>query len=155
MVRAGLFADVDVALDWHPGSSNHAGPATSLANMSGKFRFRGVSAHAAGAPWSGRSALDVVEAMDHMVNMLREHVPDGTRIHYVITNGGSAPNVVPDFVEVYYYARHADTKVVKEVWERIEKAAQGAAPKRGAGFVYTPLIANRAPPLDYRGPQKK
>jgi aminobenzoyl-glutamate utilization protein B len=127
MVRAGLFNDVDVALDWHPGSVNDAGPGSSLANISGKFRFRGVSAHAAASPWSGRSALDAVVAMDHMVNMMREHVPDGTRIHYVITNGGSAPNVVPDFAEVYYYARHADAKVVKEVWERFEKAAQGAA----------------------------
>ena len=127
MVRAGLFEDVDVALDWHPGSENDAGPGTSLANMSGKFRFRGLSAHAAAAPWSGRSALDAVEAMNHMVNMMREHVPDGTRIHYVITSGGSAPNVVPDFAEVYYYARHQDAKIVKEVWERFVKAAQGAA----------------------------
>ena len=127
MVRAGLFSDVDVVLDWHPGSTNRAGPMTSLANMSAKFRFRGVSAHAAGAPWSGRSALDAVEAMDHMVNMMREHVPDGTRIHYVITSGGSAPNVVPDFAEVYYYARHRDVKVLKEIWARIEKAAEGAA----------------------------
>jgi len=127
MVRAGLFRDVDVALDWHPGAVNDAGPGSSLANISGKFRFRGVSAHAAASPWSGRSALDAVEAMDHMVNMMREHVPDGTRIHYVITSGGSAPNVVPDFAEVYYYARHRDAKIVKEVWERFEKAAQGAA----------------------------
>src|SRR5688500_9267613 len=127
MVRAGLFNDVDVALDWHPGSVNDAGPGSSLANISGKFRFRGISAHAAAAPWSGRSALDAVEAMDHMVNMMREHVPDGTRIHYVITSGGSAPNVVPDFAEVYYYARHRDAKIVKEVWERVEKAAQCAA----------------------------
>ena len=127
MVRAGLFNDVDVALDWHPGSVNDAGPGTSLANISGKFRFRGLSAHAAASPWSGRSALDAVEAMNHMVNMMREHVPDGTRIHYVITSGGSAPNVVPDFAEVYYYARHRDAKIVKEVWERFEKAAQGAA----------------------------
>ena len=127
MVRAGLFNDVDVALDWHPGSVNDAGPGPSLANMSGKFRFRGLSAHAAASPWSGRSALDGVEAMNHMVNMMREHVPDGTRIHYVITSGGSAPNVVPDFAEVYYYARHQDARIVKEVWQRFEKAAQGAA----------------------------
>jgi aminobenzoyl-glutamate utilization protein B len=65
--------------------------------------------------------------MNHMVNMMREHVPDGTRIHYVITSGGSAPNVVPDFAEVYYYARHQDARIVKEVWERFVKAAQGAA----------------------------
>ena len=127
MVRAGLFNDVDVALDWHPSSENDAGPGASLANISGKFRFRGVSAHAAASPWSGRSALDAVEAMNHMVNMMREHVPDGTRIHYVITSGGSAPNVVPDFAEVYYYSRHRDARIVKEVWDRFEKAAQGAA----------------------------
>ena len=127
MVRAGLFEDVDVALDWHPGSENDAGPGTSLANKSGKFRFRGKAAHAAGAPWDGRSALDAVEAMNHMVNMMREHVPDGTRIHYVITNGGSAPNVVPDFAEAYYYMRHPDAQLVLEMWERLEAAARGAA----------------------------
>jgi aminobenzoyl-glutamate utilization protein B len=127
MVRAGLFDGVDVALDWHPGSENDAGPGTSLANKSGKFRFRGVSAHASAAPWNGRSALDGVEAMNHMVNMMREHVPDGTRIHYVITSGGGAPNVVPDFAEVYYYLRHKDAKIVLELWERIQKAADGAA----------------------------
>jgi aminobenzoyl-glutamate utilization protein B len=127
MVRAGLFDGVDVVLDWHPGSVNDAGPGTSLANKSGKFRFRGISAHAAGSPWNGRSALDGVEAMNHMVNLMREHVPDGTRIHYVITNGGAAPNVVPDFAEVYYYLRHRDAKVVLALWERIQKAADGAA----------------------------
>src|SRR5918992_5879585 len=127
MVRAGLFDGVDIALDWHPGSENDAGPGTSLANKSGKFRFRGISAHASGAPWSGRSALDGVEAMNHMVNLMREHVPDGTRIHYVITSGGGAPNVVPDFAEVYYYLRHKDAKIVLALWERIQKAADGAA----------------------------
>ena len=127
MVRAGLFKDVDVALDWHPGSVNDAGPGTSLANKSGKFRFRGISAHAAGAPWQGRSSLDAIEAMNHMVDMMREHVPDGTRIHYVITQGGQAPNVVPDFAEAYYYVRHQDYKIVNAVWDRVVKAAEGAA----------------------------
>ena len=127
MVRAGLFRDADVVLDWHAGSANNASPGPSLANKSGKFRFRGVSAHAAGAPWRGRSALDAVEAMNHMVDMMREHVPDGTRMHYVITDGGKAPNVVPDFAEAYYYARHQDARVVNELWERIVKAAEGAA----------------------------
>jgi aminobenzoyl-glutamate utilization protein B len=127
MVRAGLFRDADVVLDWHAGSANNASPGPSLANKSGKFRFRGVSAHAAGAPWRGRSALDAVEAMNHMVDMMREHVPDGTRIHYVITDGGKAPNVVPDFAEAYYYVRHQDSKLVNEIWERIVKAAEGAA----------------------------
>ena len=127
MVRAGLFRDADVVLDWHPGSVNDASPGSSLANKSGKFRFRGLSAHASGAPWRGRSALDAVEAMNHMVDMLREHVPDGTRIHYVITDGGKAPNVVPDFAEAYYYVRHRDAKVVIDIWDRVVKAAEGAA----------------------------
>jgi aminobenzoyl-glutamate utilization protein B len=127
MVRAGLFDDVDVALDWHPGSENDAGPGSSLANKSGKFRFRGAAAHASASPWDGRSALDALEAMNHMVDMMREHVPDGTRIHYVITNGGAAPNIVPDFAEAYYYVRHPDARQVLAIWERIEKAAAGAA----------------------------
>lgn len=127
MVRDGLFNDVDVVVHWHPGSSNSASFGTSLANKSGKFRFHGVSAHAAASPEKGRSALDGVEAMDNMVNMLREHVPSDTRIHYVITNGGKAPNVVPDFAEVYYYARSPRRTDVMDVWSRIEKAAQGAA----------------------------
>jgi aminobenzoyl-glutamate utilization protein B len=127
MVREGLFNDVDAVIHWHPGSINSASFGTSLANKSGKFRFYGVSAHASASPEKGRSALDGVEAMDHMVNMLREHVPSDTRIHYVITNGGKAPNVVPDFAEVYYYARSPRRNTVLDVWSRIEKAAQGAA----------------------------
>lgn len=127
MVRAGLFNDVDVAFHWHPSDRNAVQMSSSLANKSGKFRFTGVAAHAAGAPERGRSALDGVEAMNHMVNMLREHVPDFTRIHYVITRGGEAPNVVPAFAEAYYYVRSPNRDVVREVWERVEKAAQGAA----------------------------
>ncbi|MFN7119515.1 MAG: amidohydrolase [Saprospiraceae bacterium] len=127
MVREGLFNDVDVVLHWHPGAQNSASASSSLANMSGKFRFYGVASHAAAAPERGRSALDGVEAMNNMVNMLREHVQEDTRIHYVITRGGEAPNVVPAFAEVYYYARHPKAQEVKAVWERIIKAAEGAA----------------------------
>jgi aminobenzoyl-glutamate utilization protein B len=127
MVRAGLFNDVDVAVHWHPGDRNGISMASSLANKSGKFRFRGVAAHAAGSPERGRSALDGVEAMNHMINLLREHVPDSTRIHYVITRGGEAPNVVPAFAEVYYYVRSPVREILNEVWTRVEKAATGAA----------------------------
>jgi aminobenzoyl-glutamate utilization protein B len=127
MVRAGLFSDVDAVVAWHPGDRNEASPASSLANITGKFRFRGVSAHAAAAPDKGRSALDAVEAMDYMVNMMREHVPQETRIHYVITRGGGAPNVVPDFAEVYYYARQPNMRVLDAIWERMVDAAKGAA----------------------------
>ncbi|WP_090558198.1 amidohydrolase [Pedobacter hartonius] len=127
MVRAGLFHDVDATLHWHPGNVNSAGTFNTLANISGKFRFKGISSHASGAPEKGRSALDAVEAMDNMVNMMREHIPSDTRVHYVITHGGEAPNVVPAFAEVYYYVRNQDKQVVKDVWARVVKAAEGAA----------------------------
>lgn len=127
MVREGLFKDVDTVLHWHAADRNDASHSTSLANKSAKFRFHGVSAHAAGAPERGRSALDGVEAMNHMVNLLREHVPQETRIHYVITQGGSAPNVIPDFAEVFYYVRHPDPQQVQEIFDRVAKAAEGAA----------------------------
>jgi aminobenzoyl-glutamate utilization protein B len=127
MVRDGAFDDVDIALHWHAGDRNSAAAQTTLANRSAKFRFRGISAHAAGAPEKARSALDGVEAFNNMMNMMREHVPQETRIHYVITNGGNAPNVVPDFAEVFYYVRHPDATVVREIWERVEAAARGAA----------------------------
>ena len=127
MVREGLFDDVDAVLHWHPSDKNEASPVRMLANLSAKFRFRGVSSHAARAPERGRSALDGVEAMNHMVNLLREHVPEQTRIHYAITSGGASPNVVPDFAEVYYYARHPEPAVLFDVFERIANAAAGAA----------------------------
>ncbi len=127
MVRAGLFNDVDAVLHWHAGDRNEITMTSSLANKSAKFRFHGIASHAAAAPEQGRSALDGVEAMDYMANMIREHVPDSTRIHYVITKGGEAPNVVPAFAEVYYYVRSPSRVINQAVFERIEKAAQGAA----------------------------
>ncbi len=127
MVRDGLFDDVDVVLHWHPSDGNSADARSSLANKSAKFRFNGISAHAAAAPSRGRSALDGVEAMNHMVNLMREHVPMESRIHYVITSGGSAPNVVPDFAEVYYYVRHPDPAQVSQIFDRVVQAAEGAA----------------------------
>ncbi|ABC64871.1 amidohydrolase [Erythrobacter litoralis] len=127
MTREGLFDDVDVAIHWHAADRNSAAARTSLANRSAKFRFKGVSAHAAGAPERGRSALDGVEAMNMMVNMMREHTSMDTRIHYVITEGGAAPNVIPDFAEVFYYVRHSDADEVRALWERLEDTARGAA----------------------------
>ena len=127
MVRAGLFNDVDVAVHWHPGDANSITMTSALANTSAKFRFRGLSAHASMSPERGRSALDGVEAMDNMVNMMREHVPQETRIHYVITAGGRAPNVVPDFSEVFYYVRHPKRDQVVAIFDRLVKTAKGAA----------------------------
>ncbi|MEP0132892.1 MAG: amidohydrolase [Eudoraea sp.] len=136
MVRDGLFNDVDIALHWHPGAQNASSAGAALANKSAKFRFYGVSAHAAASPEKGRSALDGVEAMNAMVNMMREHIPEETRIHYVITSGGKAPNVVPDFAEVYYYARHDKRDVVLNIFDRISKAAEGAALGTGTKMDY-------------------
>ena len=127
MVSAGLFKDCDVVLHWHPGSQNAAGDRSCLARMAVKFRFRGKAAHAAGAPDQGRSALDAVELTNHAAQLLREHTPDFTRIHHVITAGGSAPNVVPAFSEVYYYIRHPKGEVVRKLYDRLVLCAKGGA----------------------------
>ncbi|MEM9622761.1 MAG: amidohydrolase [Pseudomonadota bacterium] len=127
LARAGLFEDVDVVLHWHPSSSNSASPASTTANKSGRFTFTGKAAHAASAPDSGRSALDGVEAMNFMVNMMREHIPQTSRIHYVITNGGDAPNIVPEQAQVYYYVRHPQADMVVQLFERVVNAAEAAA----------------------------
>ena len=127
MAREGLFDDVDVVLHWHPSSDNHARPRTSNSNKSARFSFKGISAHAASAPEKGRSALDGVESMNMMVNLMREHIPQDSRIHYVITKGGLAPNVIPDEAEVYYYVRHPKRQMVGELFDRVVKAAKGAA----------------------------
>ena len=136
MVRAGLFNDVDVVMHWHGSDVNFAGIDRALANKSAKFRFHGLSAHASGAPEKGRSALDAVEAMDNMANMMREHIPSDARMHYVITSGGSAPNVVPDFAESYYYVRHIDATVVESIFDRLVKTAEGAALGTGTTMDY-------------------
>jgi len=127
LARAGLFEDVDVVLHWHPSSVNSASPSSTTSNKSGRFTFHGQAAHAASAPDKGRSALDGVEAMNFMVNMMREHVPQTSRIHYVITNGGDAPNIVPEQAQVYYYVRHPEVAMVVQLFERVVNAAQAAA----------------------------
>lgn len=128
MVRDGLFKDVDVCFHWHPSSRNSAGDNTSMARMAAKFRFFGTQAHAAGSPEKGRSALDAVQLTCHAAELMREHCPDLTRIHHVITHGGGgAPNVVPEFAEVYFYIRHPKSEVVRKLYPRLLKCAQGAA----------------------------
>jgi aminobenzoyl-glutamate utilization protein B len=127
MARAGMFNDCDVILAWHPGDANSASMKSSLANISAKFRFYGLASHAAAAPDKGRSALDATLLMAHAVEMLREHVPQTTRIHYIITNGGAAPNIVPDFSEIYMYARHPSMPILDGIWARIVKCAEAGA----------------------------
>lgn len=136
MTREGLFNGVDVVIHWHPDSKNGANPYSSLANKTAKFRFTGISAHASAFPEKGRSALDGVEAMDMMANMMREHMPSDTRMHYIITTGGKAPNVVPDFAEVYYYMRHPRRDILMSLFDRLVKTAEGAALGTGTKMEY-------------------
>jgi aminobenzoyl-glutamate utilization protein B len=127
MLRAGLFKDVDVVLHWHPADRNSVFDGGSLADSSAKFTFHGVASHAALAPDRGRSALDAVMLMGNGLEFMREHVPSSTRIHYIITKGGVAPNIVPDLSEMYLVARSPSADVLGGIWERIQKVAQGAA----------------------------
>ena len=142
MVREGLFDDVDIVLHWHPDDVNSANARTSNSNKSAKFTFKGISSHAAGAPEQGRSALDGVESMNMMVNMLREHIPQESRIHYVITKGGLAPNVVPDIAEVYYYVRHPKMTEVEKLFKRVVKTAEGAAIGTDTKMTYEVMHGN-------------
>tara|TARA_B100000575_G_scaffold294447_1_gene310455 strand:+ start:3011 stop:4399 length:1389 start_codon:yes stop_codon:yes gene_type:complete len=149
IARDGYFDDVDIVLHWHPSDLNKSHFSSSNGNKSARFTFKGISAHAAGAPQNGRSALDGVEAMNMMVNMMREHMDEEARIHYVITKGGLAPNVVPEEAQVYYYVRHPKVDGVVELFERVVKAAEGAARGTETKLEYEvmhgnyPLMPNR------------
>ncbi len=127
MTLAGVFKDVDVCLHWHPSTKNELWNGSSKAIVSAKFTFNGVTAHAAGSPENGRSALDAVELMNIGVNFMREHVKEDARLHYVITEGGGAPNVVPATATVWYYVRADDHKDVEKYFARVQDIAKGAA----------------------------
>ena len=136
LVREGLFDDVDCVISYHPMSHNQILRDTWSTKIGILFNFEGITSHAGGAPHLGRSALDGVEAFNMMMNMNREHFHQNSRIHYVITNGGEAPNVVPDKAQVYYYLRHQDPKVAKDILERTIAAAKGAAMGTGTTVKY-------------------
>ncbi|PAB59614.1 M20 family metallopeptidase [Anaeromicrobium sediminis] len=128
MVRDGYFKDVDVALTWHPSSSNCVLESGFLANVKVLFDFKGISAHAAASPELGRSALDAVELMNIGVNFLREHMIDEARIHYAITDaGGNSPNVVQHKAQVFYTIRALKSPQVQELFMRVKDIAKGAA----------------------------
>ncbi|RXH51800.1 amidohydrolase [Kurthia gibsonii] len=128
MVREGLFDDVDFALTWHPGSRNEIMSMASLACYEVYFKFKGASAHAAGSPHLGRSALDAVELMNVGVNYLREHIIPEARVHYAITNtGGFAPNVVQSEAEVLYFVRAPRVSQTESIYQRVCDVARGAA----------------------------
>jgi aminobenzoyl-glutamate utilization protein B len=127
LLRAGLFDDVDTVLQWHPADHNAVANGGMLAIVSAKFTFHGIAAHAAAAPERGRSALDAVMLTGTGVEYLREHVPSNTRIHYTITKGGVAPNVVPDLAELYIMARSPSQTTLDGIWTRILKIEEGAS----------------------------
>ncbi len=127
MFRAGVFNDLDAAFSWHPGSETAASYDYSKALVSVKFRFQGLTAHASTSKHEGRSALDAVELMNVGANYLREHVRDDARIHYVITDGGGQPNVVPAKAEVWYYVRADRHRDVERYFARLDAVAKGAA----------------------------
>jgi len=126
MIKEGLFNDVDIAMTWHPGNFNMLNLMSSLAINSVAFKFHGRTAHAAGDPQNGRSALDAVELMNIGANFMREHMISDARIHYVITNGGNVPNVVPDEAEVHYFVRSPERHQVEELYARLVNIAKGA-----------------------------
>ena len=128
MVRSGAFKDVDIAISWHPASFSGVNEAESLANTRIDFTFTGRASHAAAAPHLGRSALDAVELMNVGVNYMREHMPDGARVHYaILDSGGVAPNVVQARAKVRYLIRAADLTQLTPLVARVRKIAEGAA----------------------------
>ena len=127
MAREGLFDGLSASLHWHPGDSTRAEYGSSLAMNSFKVTFFGKTAHGAGSPWEGRSALDAIELMNHAVNMMREHVKPTVRMHYVITDGGNAPNIVPDKATVWYFVRDLRRESVEELYAWMKDIMQGAA----------------------------
>lgn len=127
MAKAGLFADLDAAIEWHPSTETGTINNPGLAMNNFTVEFRGQSAHGAADPWNGRSALDAVELMNYGVNLMREHVRPTSRIHYVVQDGGNAPNVVPDYAKVWYYVRDINRNRVEANYQRILNIAEGAA----------------------------
>jgi aminobenzoyl-glutamate utilization protein B len=135
-VRAGMFKDVDVVLYNHVGSnlSTRWGDSASNGLISVQYMFEGETAHSAGAPWRGRSALDAVELMNAGWNYRREHLRLQQRSHYVITDGGDQPNVVPRTASVWYYFRETTFEGIKNMWAIGDKMAEGASLMTGATF---------------------
>ncbi|MFW9970885.1 MAG: M20 family metallopeptidase [Candidatus Odinarchaeota archaeon] len=126
MIKSGVFDDVDICMTWHPGFLNMVNLMSALAMNSVLFRFYGRTAHAAGDPQNGRSALDAVELMNVGVNYMREHIISDARLHYIITNGGKAPNIVPDEAEVHYFVRAPERHQVEEIYNRLINVGKGA-----------------------------
>ncbi|MBA4054158.1 MAG: amidohydrolase [Marivirga sp.] len=131
MAREGLFADLDVCLDWHPDVEIAANMQSSQAMVDFTVEFKGKAAHAAADPWNGRSALDGLELFLDGVNMLREHVKPSVRMHYVIQSGGDVPNVVPEYAKIWMWVRDSKRDGVEDVFARVKEIAKGAGMMAG------------------------
>lgn len=141
MARDGVFDGVDVMITWHPGTKTQATNGGSAAMDSLVFEFFGKTSHAASDPWNARSALDAVEIMNYAVNMMREHIIEQARIHYVITDGGKAPNVVPAYARSWYFVRGPDRSIVNSLVERVKNCAKAGALATDTELKITTLTA--------------
>jgi aminobenzoyl-glutamate utilization protein B len=127
MARDGVFAGLDAALDWHPGTETRVLNDTGQALNNFNVEFFGKASHGALDPWNGRSALDAIELMTHASNMMREHIPPSARLHYVVPSGGEAPNVVPAYAKAWFYVRDEDRPAVDRHYAWLLKIAEAAA----------------------------
>ncbi len=144
-VRKGFFRDVDAALCAHPGSNRHVRTGLSLACAPIEIDFYGRASHAASAPEKGINALDAVILVFNALNALRQHVPSDVRIHGIITHGGDAPNIVPEYAQARFFLRAAKLPVLKDVYAKVEKIVEGAALSTGARVTMkpsSPLVEN-------------
>ena len=146
-VRAGLFKDVDIALFTHVSADFGVswGDRDGTGLVSVQYSFKGESAHAAGSPWRGKSALDAVELMNIGWNYHREHMPLEQRSHYVITDGGDQPNVVPSTASVWYYFRQTTYPKIKDMWATGDQIAKGAAMMAGVELLPTRVLGSAWP----------
>jgi aminobenzoyl-glutamate utilization protein B len=145
MLRDGIFGGTDVVLSWHPGSSNYLYTPSRLAITAIDVEFFGKTAHAAAAPWLGRSALDALEVFDHAIALMREHVLPTARMHRVIKDGGVAANIIPDYARVQYFVRDATGASMNEMLGRVRQAAEGAALATETRSKVTLLATTREP----------
>ncbi len=127
MIRAGLFDDVDVMMDWHPSDETKASVQSSLALVDFMVEFSGQAAHASGDPWNGRSASDALELYTTGINYYREHIKPTVRIHYHIQDAGKVVNVVPDYSRIWTRVRDTRRAGMETVWKQVERIAEGAA----------------------------
>ena len=127
MIRAGLFDDVDLMMDWHPSAETKANVQSSLALVDFMVEFYGQAAHASGDPWNGRSASDALELYTSGINFYREHIRPTVRIHYHIQDAGKVVNVVPDYSRIWVRVRDTKRSGMEKVWKHVEKMAGGAA----------------------------